>query len=220
MTERLADKAEMVHKYKDQLVLAFGAHPDDLELGVGGTLALLSRAGARVVMVIVSVPSNYDARVHEAARAAELLGAEVQFLFPGQCCRVEDLKTYQLVDKIDALVCDLQPAAILSHGLANFHRDHVLVYDACLAAQRLNFFDLFCYHPTSTRPIPLPFFPQVYVDISATVDLKMQAIRAHSSQFSDRGLDPTHMLDVARHFGRLAGVEFAEGLEVVRLKLN
>lgn len=217
----MSDKTEMVHKYAGRTVLAIGAHPDDLELGVGGTLALLSKAGARVVMGVVSVPNHYDARIEEAKRAASLLGAEIRFLFPGGgCSRVEDLKTYQLVDKIDELVTQLQPAAILSHGVANFHRDHVLVHNACLAAQRLNYFDFFCFHPTSTRPVPLPFFPQMYVDISKTVELKMQSIRAHASQFGDRGLDPDHLLDVARHFGRLAGVEFAEGLEVVRLKLN
>lgn len=216
----MTDRSEMVHKYNGRTVLAIGAHPDDLELGVGGTLALLARAGARVINCIVSIPNNREARMEEATAAAKLLGAEVRFLFGEQCCRVEDLKTYQLVDKIDELVKDYQPAAILSHGLANFHRDHVLVYNACLAAQRQAYFDLFCYHPTSTRPIPLPFYPQAYVDISATVDLKMRAIQAHHTQFGGRGLDTSHFLDVARHFGRLAGVEFAEGLEVVRMKLN
>jgi len=216
----MSEKSEMVHKYRGRTVLALGAHPDDLELGVGGTLALLANAGVHVIMGVVSVPNKYDERVKEAQRAAKILGAEVRFLFPDQQCRVEDLKTYQLVDKIDQLMHELKPAALMSHGLADFHRDHVLVYNACLAAQRLNFFDFFTYHPTSTRPCPLPFFPQVYVDISATVDLKMQSIRAHASQFGDRGLDPTPPLDVARHFGRMAGVEFAEGLEVVRFKLN
>ena len=214
------DRTEMVHKYARRTVLDLGAHPDDLELGVGGTLALLSRAGARVIMAVVSVPNNLEGRMAEARRSAELLGAEVTFLFPNDCRRVEDIKTYELVDKVDALIHDYQPSALLSHGLADFHRDHVLVYNACIAAQRMNFFDLFCYHPTSTRPVPLPFFPQVYVDISATVDLKMQAIRLHESQFGKRGLDPGHLLDSARHYGRLVGVEFAEGLEVVRMKLN
>jgi N-acetylglucosamine malate deacetylase 1 len=217
----MSDRTEMVHKYAGRTVLALGAHPDDLELGVGGTLALLARAGANVIMAIVSVPNNLAERKEEAKRSADLLGASrVQFLFPDQCSRVEDLKTYELVDRVDDLVREHQPAVLLSHGLANFHKDHVLVYNACVAAQRLNFFDLFCYHPTSTRPIPLPFFPQAYVDISETVNVKMDAIKAHASQFGARGLDTVHFLDVARHYGRLAGVEFAEGLEVVRMKLN
>ncbi len=214
------EEMEMVHKYAGRTVLALGAHPDDLELGVGGTLALLAKGGARVIMAIVSVPSHLEARKKEAMRSAEMLGAEVTFLFPDKLCRVEDLKTYELVDKIDGLINDFKPAAVLSHGLADFHRDHVLVYNACLAAQRLSFFDLFCYHPTSTRPIPLPFFPQLYVDISKTVDLKMKAIKAHESQFGGRGLDPGHLLETARHYGHLIGVDFAEGLEVVRMKLN
>jgi LmbE family N-acetylglucosaminyl deacetylase len=216
----MSDPVDMVHKYAGRTVLAVGAHPDDLELGAGGTLALLSRAGAKVIMCVASVPGEHDVRVAEATHAAAVLGAELRFLFPGKTCRVEDLKNYQLIDAIDGLIKELKPAALFSHGLAQFHRDHVLVYNACLAAQRLNYFDLFCYHPTATRPVPLPFFPQAYVDISATMDLKMQSIRAHHSQFGSRGLDPSHLMDVARHFGRLAGVEFAEGLEVVRLKLN
>ena len=216
----MTDRSEMVDKYSGRTVLAVGAHPDDLELGVGGTLALLARAGAKVIMAVVSVPNNREARMDEATRAAKLLGAEVHFLFPDDCRRVEDIKTYELVDKIDALVNKHKPAAMFSHGLADFHRDHVLVYNACLASQRVNYFDLFCYHPTSTRPVPLPFFPQAYIDISATVDLKMQAIRVHESQFGNRGLDPSHLLDSARHYGRLVGVEFAEGLEVVRMRLN
>lgn len=216
----MSQEMEMVHKYAGRTVLALGAHPDDLELGIGGTLALLSKAGAKVIMAVVSVPSHLEARKEEARRAAELLGAEVSFLFPDECRRVEDIKTYELVDKVDALVNQFEPVAVLSHGLADFHRDHVLVYNACLSAQRLRFFDLFCYHPTSTRPIPLPFFPQLYVDISATVDVKMRAIRLHESQFGKRGLDPGHLLETARHYGHLIGVEFAEGLEVVRMKLN
>jgi LmbE family N-acetylglucosaminyl deacetylase len=214
-------KTEMVDKYEGQTILALGAHPDDLELGIGGTIAQLTRSGARVIMAIASVPNHYEKRKDETERAAALLGAEALFLFPeGGPHRVEDLKTYQLVDRIDELVTRLKPAAILSHGGTNFHRDHVLMHNACLAAQRLNYFDFFCFNPTSTRPVPMPFFPQVYVDISDTVDLKMRSIRMHATQFGDRGLDADHLLDVARHFGRLAGVEFAEGLEVVRLKLN
>ena len=90
----MSDETQMVSKYAGKTVLALGAHPDDLELGVGGTLALLSRAGARVIMAVVSIPSSLEARKTEARRSAELLGAEVTFLFPDDCRRVEDIKTY------------------------------------------------------------------------------------------------------------------------------
>ena len=54
-------------RYAGSTVLAIGAHPDDLELGLGGTLARLARGGARVVMAVVSIPADYATRRGEAA---------------------------------------------------------------------------------------------------------------------------------------------------------
>jgi N-acetylglucosamine malate deacetylase 1 len=210
----------MVRKYAGRTVLAIGAHPDDLELGVGGTLALLARSGVRVVNVVVSVPNNLEKRLGEARRGAEILGAEIVVMNETGCSRVEDMKTYELVERVDQLIVQLDPAAVLSHGVTNFHKDHLMVYNACLAAQRLHFFDFFCYNPTSCRPFPAPFRPQAFVDITATMDLKMEAISVHSTQFGCRGLEYDYYKDVARQYGRLAGVTYAEGLEVMRLKLN
>lgn len=210
----------LVSAYAGKTVLAVGAHPDDLELGVGGTIALLARAGARVVMAVASVPNNLESRIVEAREGAFLLGAESRIITADRCSRVEDLKVYELVERIDRLICELEPVAVLSHGPANFHRDHLLVYNACLAAQRLRFFDFFCYNPTSSRPFPIPFRPQAFVDITSTLEVKMRAIKVHSSQFGCRGLALDYHRDVARQYGRLSGVRYAEGLEVMRLKLN
>ena len=51
-------------------VVAFGAHPDDLEIGMGGTIARHASAGDRVVMVTATIPNNRDTRRREAERAA------------------------------------------------------------------------------------------------------------------------------------------------------
>lgn len=212
--------SQLLSKYKGKTVLGVGAHPDDLELGVGGTLARLSRAGAKVVMAIVSVPSNLETRMEEASRAARILGGEARFLVSDRCSRVEDLKNHQLVTLIDGLVDELEPAAVFSHCLANFHVDHRLVHDACLASQRLNYFDLFCYSPTSCRLVNIAFKPQAYVDISETIEDKMSAIKTHASQFECRGLKTEHFREMANQYGQLVGVSYAEGLEIVRMRLN
>lgn len=209
----------MLTRYAGKTVLAVGAHPDDLELGVGGTIARLVAQGTRVVMAIVCVPHNVETRIAEAKNAGRLLGAEVRILFPDGEMRVEDLKTYELVQKIDDLVREFDPAAVISHGATNFHKDHVLVYHACLAAQRLHFFDFLCYYPTSCHPIQVPFHPQAYIDITEFMDRKMAAINSHTTMFQCRGLTTDHYRDTARHWGRMAGVEYAEGLEVMRLRL-
>lgn len=206
-------------RYYGQTVLAIGAHPDDLELAVGGTLARMSRDGARVVMAVVSIPADYDRRKAEAQRAADILGCELRFLHEGGCRRIDDMKPYQLVGMLDAVVRELEPAAVLTHGANEFHRDHVAVHNACLSTQRLKNFDFFHFNPTMTRAVPVAFHPRAYVDVSDTIELKMQAIEAHASQFGARGLDTELFRDVARLNGRMAGVKYAEGLDVGRMLL-
>lgn len=208
----------LLARYTSTTVLAIGAHPDDLELGAGGTLTRLVRAGARVVMAVVSIPGDYQRRFAEAQAAAAILGCELRVLLEAGR-RIDDVKPYQLVRLLDEQVRDLSPAAVLTHSGGEFHRDHTSVYDATLSAQRLGFFDLFSYHPTMCRPVQVPFYPRAYVDISDTIDVKIEAINAHVSQFASRGLDPEMYRDFARVQGRMIGVKYAEGLDVGRMLL-
>jgi LmbE family N-acetylglucosaminyl deacetylase len=204
-------------RYYGRTVLAIGAHPDDIELGIGGTLSVLSRGGAKVVMVICSVPADYDTRVAEAKAAAKILGAELRFLMEGGCKRIEDVKHYQLVGMIDDVVRELKPACVLTHGPTDFHRDHVTVFNASMASQRLLPFDFYCYLPTMCRPVPVPFQPRAYIDITSTIDIKIQSIAAHQSQFYSRGITFEMYRDISRINGRMAGVQYAEGLDINRI---
>ncbi|HEX7052840.1 MAG TPA: PIG-L family deacetylase [Burkholderiales bacterium] len=206
-------------RYAGRTVLALGAHPDDAELGIGGTLARLRRGGARVVLAVVSVPGDYALRRREAQRAADILGAELRVLIDSPGKRIEDLRQCDLVALVDREVKDLAPAALLAHGPGEVHRDHVMVHEAACAAQRLRYFDFFTYRPNFCRPMPLAFQPRAYVDISDTIDTKMRAIEAHASQFSARGIQTDLFRDVARLAGRMVGVQYAEGLDVARMLL-
>jgi LmbE family N-acetylglucosaminyl deacetylase len=207
----------LASRYGGRTVLAIGAHPDDLELAIGGTLARLARESARVVMAVVSIPSEFELRRSEAERAAAILGCELRILVENSCCRIDDMKNYQLVGMLDALVSELQPAAVLTHSASEFHRDHITVHNACLSTQRLKFFDFFHFSPTMTRAVPVTFHPRAYIDVSDTIELKMKAIEAHLSQFGGRGLDSEMYRDLARLNGRMVGVKYAEGLDVSRM---
>jgi len=206
-------------RYAGKTVLAVGAHADDVELAAGGTIARLRRGGARVVMVVVSLPGDYQQRMVEARQAAEILGCELRVLMGDAAKRIEDLKSYELVAMIDREVQELAPAAMLTHGPSEFHRDHVLVHEACVSSQRLCYFDFFTYHPNFCRPVPVPFHPRAYVDITDTIETKMRAIAAHQSQFRCRGLGIEIYRDIARLNGRMVGVPYAEGLDVGRMLL-
>jgi len=211
------DGATFSGRYAGHTVVAIGAHPDDLELAVGGTLARLSREGARVVMAVVSIPGDYQLRLAEARRAADILGCELRVLMDGGAKRIDDLKSYQLVGMLDSVVRECQPAAVLTHSASEFHRDHVTVHEATVSTQRLSQFDFFSYSPTMCRPVPVQFHPRLYVNVSDTIDAKMDAIKAHSSQFGCRGISTDFYRDVARLNGRMVGVEYAEGLDVARM---
>jgi LmbE family N-acetylglucosaminyl deacetylase len=206
-----------LERYAGRLVLAVGAHPDDAELGVGGTLARLRRAGARVVVAVVSIPGDHALRRREAERAADILGAELRVLIDAPGRRIEDFKNYELVALMDRQVRELAPAAVLCHGRNELHRDHVMVHDAVAASQRVRYFDLFTYQPSFCRPVATAFQPRVYVDISETIETKMRAIDAHASQFGARGIASDIYRDMARLAGRLVGVQYAEGLDISRL---
>ena len=207
----------LIERYTAATVLAIGAHPDDLELGAGGTLARLVRAGARVVMAVCSVPNDYDKRRAEALAAAAVLGCELRILMDGGSRRIEDVKSYQLVGLIDDTVRELRPAAMLTHGSTDFHGDHVLVHQASVPAQRLHPFDLYCYLPTMVRPVPVPFHPRAYIDVSSTIETKISAIAEHKSQFGSRGISFDYYREIAHLNGRMCGVEYAEGLDVGRI---
>jgi LmbE family N-acetylglucosaminyl deacetylase len=213
-------KTGLTSRYSGGTVLAIGAHPDDIELGVGGTIAWLKQQGTRVIMAVGCVPSDYEKRVAESQRAAEILGGELTILFNHGCSRIEDQKTYEVVRKIDDLILQYKPTALFSHGSADFHRDHQMIYDACHASQRLGWLDFFCYYPTSCRPVPVKFQPHAYIDVTQTMDKKMEALRAFPSQLAERGLDIEFIRDMAREQGRMAGMGYAEAVEVVRVRLN
>jgi LmbE family N-acetylglucosaminyl deacetylase len=214
-----ARSISLASRYGGRTVLAIGAHPDDLELAIGGTLARLARESARVVMAVVSIPADFATREAEARQAAAILGCELRILVENGCARADEMKNHQLVGMLDALVRELQPAAVLTHGATEFHRDHVAVHNACLSTQRLRPFDLFHFSPTMTRAVPVSFHPRAYIDVSATIETKMQAIEAHASQFGGRGLETEMYRDLARLNGRMVGVKYAEGLDIGRMLL-
>ncbi len=215
----LPQSQSLASRYAGRTVVAIGAHPDDLEIGIGGTLAKLQKSGAHVVMVVASIPKDFEVRMEEAKRGAEILGCELKFLMGDGPMRLEDIKTCDLVGMLDAVIRDYEPAAVLTHSNADFHNDHLLIYNACLPTQRLRYFDFFSYHPTNCRPVPVSFHPRAYVDVSETIDAKMHAITAHASQFGGRGLDTEMYREFAHVQGRMIGVPYAEGLDVNRMIL-
>ena len=226
-------------------ILAFGAHPDDVELGCGGTLAKEIQSGSSVVIVDLTrgeLGSRGSAplRMKEAEAAAQVLGVAQRFnlaLADGffQNDRDSQMKVIQYLRKF-------QPKWVLCNAKDDRHIDHPkgsnLVSDACFLSGLVK---IETVDPVSGEA-QLPWRPQaVYhfiqwknsvpdfvVDISGFLDKKMEAIQCYPSQFYDPDntgpetpISSKNFFDSVRYraqdLGRLVGCDSAEGFTVERL---
>jgi LmbE family N-acetylglucosaminyl deacetylase len=162
-------------------VLALGAHPDDLELGCGATLAKLTAQGVRVIAVIFSegksgalVPSD---RCHETKTALEGLGvAEVeQHSFP-------DTRLHEhlndLIDAIEGHVAKFAPDRVYTMFEHDRHQDHRAVYQASIVACR-KVPQILEYETPSSYP---NFVPAVFEQVDDFMAMKIAALNLHESQ--------------------------------------
>jgi LmbE family N-acetylglucosaminyl deacetylase len=200
-------------------VLSLGAHPDDIELGAGGFLARLVRAGARVVMGVLSVPTLAEERIAEARRAADLIGAELVMVNGVEPVRVEDLPMHAIVGRLDQLVARERPDLVVTHSIRDVHWDHQLVHNATISALRRTPCDLLAFTSTPEMNAASNFLGECFADITETLDVKLAAVAAHASQVAKKSVDVESCRDLARALGRIAGMRYAEAFEVKRMRL-
>ncbi len=198
-------------------VLAFGAHPDDLEVGAGGLLARLSEEGADVTLAIVSIPNNIEQRKAEARAAADLIDANVVFIYDEKVSRVEDIPMHELVRRFDQVVGDVRPDLVITHSAHDLHWDHGLVNRATVSALRRTPCDLLAYLSSPEMNAQARGLGECFADVSKTIDTKIAAIASHKSQLSRLDLESSR--DLARAMGRISGYQYAEAYEVLRVRI-
>jgi LmbE family N-acetylglucosaminyl deacetylase len=211
-------------------VLAFGAHPDDIEFGCGGVIAVESRKGRRIYFVVCSrgeSASNgtVSQRTAEAKRAAQILGATLEFVDIGgdahfQHSLVKALTLAQILRRI-------RPATVLSLAPSeNQHPDHAvlgrLVRDAARLARyggvkemrnvKPHAIEHLLFYSVTADAEPADGIP-VLIDVSAaqTLALWKSAMEAHASQMKTRDYVDLQ-LTRARLNGLRAGVGHAIAL--------
>ena len=196
-------------------VIAFGAHPDDIEIGMGGTIAKHASAGDRVVMVITVIPNNRQQRRREAERAADVLGAELMVL---DIPPLELGHTRSVIKRFDHMLAEVSPDVIYTHWNSDSHQDHVAVSLATITATRDNNCALLMYEQTIPGGIvPWGFRAQSYVDITPYMHIKMQSIGMHKSQIRANGeLWVQGVRGRAMYRGYQVNAEYAEAFEVVK----
>jgi bacillithiol biosynthesis deacetylase BshB1 len=224
-------------------ILAFGAHPDDVELSCSGTIAKEVSLGKKVGIVDLTrgelgTRGSADLRDKEAANAAKILGVSIrENLGFADGFFIND-KTHQL--EIIKMIRKYKPEIVLCNAIDDRHIDHAkgssLVSDACFLSGLLKieteldgklqekWRPKHVYHYIQWKNIA----PDFVVDISDFIEEKKNAVLAYKSQFYDpksteaetpitskNFIDSIHYR--SRDFGRLIGVEHAEGFTTERI---
>ena len=216
------------------IVLAIGCHPDDLEIGCGGTLAKYVKQGHKVFMCHITngdmghkiiMPEELGIiRNKEAENAAKVIGAESITMDIGDL-RVNSADQ-ELTQRVADVIRLVKPDLIITHNADDYMRDHQetskLAFNASFASS-IPHFDT--PSPEYSQIVPLfymdtlagvGFIPTEYVDISDEIDIKLEALACHESQIKWM-LDHDHIdfLDFvktcSKYRGLQSNVAFAEG---------
>ena len=227
-------------------ILAFGAHPDDVELGCGGSIAKAVSQGKSVGIIDLTrgelgTRGSAEIRDQEATAAAKVLGLSFRKNLAFRDGFFVNDETHQMA--IIQLIRIHQPKIVLCNAIEDRHIDHgkgsQLVSDACFLSglKKIVTKDesgniqepwrpAHVYHYIQWKEIK----PDFVVDISNHIDTKMEAIHAYASQFYDANsqepstpISSQNFLESVRYraqnLGRLTGVAAAEGFTVERTPL-
>jgi LmbE family N-acetylglucosaminyl deacetylase len=209
-------------------IIAIGAHPDDIELACGGTIAKACRQGHIIKMVIVtgkssqghsgmSIRTKAEAK-EEACEAATILGVKDL-----EVLGYEDMAvpySARLISQLDQIITDFRPNIILTHFPFDTHQDHIHTAQSTISAAR-RFNTILMYEPINQSGRGyVAFRPQVYIDISEVKDQKMKALQAHHSQHKKYGNSWLEAVEArARYRGFEMNAAYAECFELVRMEL-
>ena len=205
---------------KKMNILAIGAHPDDIEFGCGGSLIKYADRGHHLFLLIMTeggLGASNSVRRAEQRDAQKILG--IRRIFWGN---YED--TYLEVNKdvisqIENVIAEIKPDFIFCHFPDDTHQDHRHLAQVVTSATRYIHNVLFYEGPTTQN-----FDPQIFIDISDTLDRKLKALEAHRSQIDKTNIEDLTIIELARSTANFRGtqgrVKFAEAFRALRLFIN
>ena len=194
-------------------VLAIGAHPDDVEFGIGGILAAHRAAGDSVTILTLSRGSSAGKHAdlqHESLAAAEIVGAR---LFLEDLPATDIASGSAAVDTIARVVAEVSPTVVYTHSINDDEADHRAVHQAAVSATAA-VPSFFAFQSQSST---VDFRPTKFVSIDGYTDTKLALVECFRGEEGIRSyLEPEFVLASARYWGRFGGGTSVEPLEIVR----
>jgi len=201
-------------------ILAIGAHPDDIEYGCAGTLVKYAARGHHIFLLVLTggqEGGSSEIRQQEQEAAAEIM--KVQKVFWGDYHDTQLPLNKKLIEKIEDVLEEVKPDLILVNYGDDTHQDHRTLTQATMSATRYVRNVLFFEVPTTQN-----FNPQVFVDISDTLEQKYKVLEAHASQVMKTNIEDMSIVELAQANATFRGIQgrvkFAEAFAPLRLFIN
>lgn len=219
---------------RNSRVLVIAPHPDDEVLGCGGTIAKHNEGGEKVYLCIVTKGYTPDwseeflkKRPKEIKKAGALLGIKKTYFLDFPTVKLDTIPQKQLNDSIAQVVDEVKPEVVYIPHRGDINKDHRLVFEAAMVAVRpkpgSTVTKVLSYETLSETEWGVisgdnAFIPNVYIDISETLEIKLKAMSAYQSELKEyphpRSLGAISALAKTR--GASIGVKAAEAFMLVR----
>ncbi len=201
-------------------ILVVGAHPDDIEPQMGGSIAKFTNKGYEVLILqFTDTGGKHKAiRNRESLEATRILGAKIKYLHYEQD---NFIFKRELVEKLDDIIKEYQPDEIYTCWEYDSHQDHQIVSKTVLAASRKNNANIYFFEPIIPGGItPYGFETNYFIDISDTIETKIKSIKSYNSQLKKFGPNWINAIyGRARLRGFQINVNYAEAFHIVK-KIN
>ena len=220
-------------------ILIIAAHPDDEILGCGGTIARLNKEGYKITTLILGegISSRDDIRdikkreknilelKEEAKRANAILGVREVFFHDFPDNRFDTVPFLDIVKVIEKIKNQTKPEVIFTHYEKDLNIDHQITYKAVITATRPlkgeSVKEIYSFEISSSTEwsYPLSFSPNIFFNISGTIDGKLRALEEYKTELREyphpRSLEGVKLN--AKYWGMKVGLEYAEAFKVVRI---
>jgi len=220
-------------------ILIIAAHPDDEILGCGGTAARLVKQGNEAYTLILGegITSRDDSRQRkkrekeilqlkkQVHQANEVIGIDEVFTHDFPDNRFDSVSLLDIVKVIETIKNKIKPDIVFTHYEKDLNIDHQITYRAVLTAMRPTagetVKEIYSFEVLSSTEwnFPLSFSPDVFFDISGTIDTKLAAMEKYQSELREyphpRSLKGIRLN--AEQWGMKTGLKYAEAFRLVRL---
>lgn len=202
-------------------ILAIGAHPDDIEVGCGGTLAKYSEKGHNVYLYVATdggARGDPETRIKEQEFSAKILGAKK--LYWGGYTDTQISINKETIWNLEKVIKEITPDLIFVNFCDDTHQDHRHIAQITISATRYVRNVLFYETPTTQN-----FNPNVFVQLGEKyLQIKEKLLLAHKSQVTKTNISDITIIEVARSNALFRGVQarvnYAEAFQSLRLFIN